>query len=185
MAEATMPATTRELADFIVRTRFVDLPETVRRAGVRAFLNWVGCALGGYRREAVEIAVAVAEEFSGEKRVSVLGRGRLLDGLNAAFVNCLALSAYAFDDTHLATVTHPTGPVAAVLLALAERNRLTGDAFLTALVLGIEATCRLSTALLVPPARGQVGWYITGVTGGIGAALAAAKVLGLDLQRTI
>jgi 2-methylcitrate dehydratase PrpD len=82
-------------------------------------------------------------------------------------------------------VTHPTGPVAAVLLALAERTRLTGDAFLTALVLGIEVACRLSKALLVPPARGQVGWYITGVTGGIGAALAAAKVLGLDRQQTI
>jgi 2-methylcitrate dehydratase PrpD len=115
----------------------------------------------------------------------VLGRGRILDGINAAFVNCLASSAHAFDDTHLATVTHPTGPVAAVLLALAERAPLTGDALLTALVLGIEVTCRLSTALLVPPARGQVGWYITGVTGGIGAALAAAKVLGLERQQTI
>jgi 2-methylcitrate dehydratase PrpD len=185
MAEGMMPTTTYELADFVVRTRFADLPAAVRREGPRTFLNWVGCALGGCRHEAVAIAVAAAEEFSGEKRATVLGRGRLLDALNAAFVNCLASSAYAFDDTHLETVTHPTGPVAAVLLALAERACLTGEAFLTALVLGIEMTCRLSTALLVPPARGQVGWYITGVTGGIGAALAAAKVLGLDLQRTI
>jgi 2-methylcitrate dehydratase PrpD len=185
MADATMPATTRELADFIVRTRHADLPERVRREGTCAFLNWVGCVLGGCRHDAVAIAVAAAEEFSGEKRASALGRGRILDGMNAAFVNCLASSAHAYDDTHLATVTHPTGPVAAVLLALAERARLTGEAFLTALVLGIEITCRLSTALLVPPARGQVGWYITGVTGGIGAALAAAKALGLDRRQTI
>jgi 2-methylcitrate dehydratase PrpD len=130
MAETTLPATTRELTDFVVRTRFTDLPEAVRREGTHAFLNWVGCALGGCSYDAVAIAVAAAEEFSGEKRATVLGRGRILDGLNAAFVNCLASSAHAFDDTHLATVTHPTGPVAAVLLALAERAPLPGDAFL-------------------------------------------------------
>lgn len=185
MAQVTNPATTRELADFVVRTGFADLPEVVRREGARAFLNWVGCVLGGCNHDAVAIAVAAAEEFSGPQRASVLGRGRILDGINAVFVNCLASSAHAFDDTHLATVTHPTGPVAAVLLALAERGRITGAEYLAALAIGIEVTCRLSNALLVPPARGQVGWYITGVTGGIGAALAAAKVLGLDRQRTI
>lgn len=185
MAEVTKPATTRELADFIVRTGFADLPEVVRREGARAFLNWVGCVLGGCNHDAVAIAVAAAEEFSGPQRASVLGLGRILDGINAAFANCLASSAHAYDDTHLATVTHPTGPVAAALLALSERGRITGAEYLTALVLGIEVTCRLSNALLVPPARGHVGWYTTGVTGGIGAALAAAKVLQLDRQQTI
>jgi hypothetical protein len=46
MTDVAMPATTRELADFIRRTRFVDLPDTVRREGARAFLNWVGCEVG-------------------------------------------------------------------------------------------------------------------------------------------
>jgi hypothetical protein len=35
-------------------------------------------------------AVAAAEESSREKRASALGRGRILDGMNAAFVNCRA-----------------------------------------------------------------------------------------------
>jgi MmgE/PrpD N-terminal domain len=61
MADATMPATTHELAHCIVRTRFAALPEAVRHAGTRAFLNWVGCALGGCRHDAVAIAVAAAE----------------------------------------------------------------------------------------------------------------------------
>jgi hypothetical protein len=34
----------------------------------------------------VAIAVAAAEEFSGEKRVAALGRERILDGMNVAFV---------------------------------------------------------------------------------------------------
>lgn len=185
MAESTVPETTRELADFVVRTQYDDLPDIVRREGARTFVNWAGCALGGCQHEAVDIALAMTAEFAGEKHATVLGRGRLLDAVNATFINCLASSAHAFDDTHLATVTHPTGPVAAALLALAERQRITGPDFLTALVLGIEVECRLSKALLVPPARGQVGWYITGVTGGIGAAVGAAKALQLDVQHTI
>jgi 2-methylcitrate dehydratase PrpD len=152
MADAPMRPTTHELADFIGRTHFADLPAAARQEGRRAFLNWVGCAFGGCRHEPVAMAVAVAEEFSEPPRASVLGRGRHLGAINTAFVNGLASSAHTFDDTHLATVTHPTGPVAAALLALAERSRLTGKAFLAALVLGLEVTCRLSTALLVPPA---------------------------------
>jgi hypothetical protein len=34
----------------------------------------------------VAIAVAAAEEFSGEKHVAVHGRERILDGMNVAFV---------------------------------------------------------------------------------------------------
>src|SRR5690606_20463000 len=32
---------------------------------------------------------------------------------------------------------------------------------------------------------GNVGWYVTGVTGGVGAALASARLLGLDRERTL
>jgi 2-methylcitrate dehydratase PrpD len=74
MADPPTPATTRELADFVVRTQLTNLPDAVRHEGLRAFLNWIGCALGGCRHEAVEIALAVAEEFSGPKRAMVIGR---------------------------------------------------------------------------------------------------------------
>lgn len=180
-----MVETTRALAEFVLEAGIDDLPESVRREGVRSFLNWVGCALGGARHPAVEAALAAAREFASERRATVIGRGPLLGPLDAALVNCLSSSAHAFDDTHLATVTHPTGPVAAALLALAERQSVSGRDYLLALVLGIEIECRLSNMLVVPPAEGQVGWYITGVTGGIGAAAAGARLLGLDLQHTI
>jgi len=185
MAKTSTPATTRMLAEFVTGARLADLSDAVRREGVRTWLNWVGCALGGSRHESVEIAIAAAEEFAPERRATVIGRGTLLSDPDAAFVNCLASSAWVFDDTHLKTVTHPTGPVAAALLPLAERRKISGGDFLLALVLGIEIECRLATALTVPPARGNVGWYITGVTGGIGAAAGAARLLGLDVQHTI
>ena len=69
-------------------------------------------------------------------------------------------------------------------LALAEtRARSNGADFLLAFALGIEMTCRLSKAISVPPAKGTVAWSQTGITAGIGAAVAAAKLLQAGCDR--
>ena len=65
---------------------------------------------------------------------------------------CVASSIYDFDDAHLATVVHPTGPVASALFAVRERRRIRGEEFLLALIIGIELQCRLANALAVEPA---------------------------------
>ena len=97
-------------------------------------------------------------------------------------INCLASSIYSFDDTHEQAVVHPSGPVASAALALAEvEARSPGAAFLTAFALGVELECRLCKALTVPPAKGSMAWSGTGITGGIGAAVAAGSLLGLDM----
>ena len=118
----------------------------------------------------------------------MLGRNEHLDPVSAALVNCLSSAVHAFDDTHLGTITHPTGPVAAACLAIAKETRPSGEDFQAALVLGMEIECRLSEALL---AQGNmqgngasIGWYITGVTGGVGAAAAAAKLMKLSEAQT-
>ena len=55
------------------------------------------------------------------------------------------------NDTHLATVAHPTGPVAAPILALSERQPVTGPEFLHALILGIEIQLRVGNILRRAP----------------------------------
>jgi 2-methylcitrate dehydratase PrpD len=174
---------TRELASFAVKSRFDALPAHVRLETARAFLNWMGCVFGGCREPAVEIAVASVTEAGGHPQASIIGHARRTDVASAAFVNCLSSSILAFDDTHLATVTHPTGPVAAALLAFCEKQPVSGEDFLNALALGIEIQCRLSNVLLLPPAQPNVAIYITGVTGPIGGAVALGRLLGLDEQK--
>src|SRR5262249_2266408 len=100
-------------------------------------------------------------------------------------INCLSSAAHAYDDTHLATVTHPTGPVVSALLALSETHPLAGEDFLAALMVGMEIECRLSTIIAAPGTGSRGGWYITGVTGGIGAAAALARALRLDRRTTV
>lgn len=169
---------TRELASWASTLRSEDLPPPVQRETLRAFLNWFGCVLGGSGEEVTRRAAKVAVRASGQ--ASLIGHGQRAEIADAAFVNCVASSALAYDDTHLATVTHPTGPVAAALVATAEARPIGGAEFLTALAAGIEVQCRLSNLLLLPPAKPNLALYITGVTGPIGAAAAIARVRGLD-----
>lgn len=171
---------TRALARFVVESRPADIPETARREAVRSLVNWMGCALGGSRHEAVAIALEALAPFAGAPQACVLGRRERLDCLNAALINGMSAHVLDFDDTHLRTLLHPGVPVASSLLALAERAPLSGPDFLHAFVLGVDVECRIANAIY---SAHNVNWYITGTAGVFGAAAAAGKVLGLDERR--
>ena len=174
---------TRTLAKFIVGHRYGDIPEKVRHEAARSFLNWVGCAVGASRHETVERALAALGEFSGPREATVIGRGDRLDIMLAALMNGMTSHTFDFDDTHLKTVIHPSGPVASAILALAERKPVKGDEFLHAFILGVEAECRIGNA--VYPSHYDIGWHITATAGVFGAASAAGRLLGLSEQQMV
>jgi 2-methylcitrate dehydratase PrpD len=174
---------TRTLAKFIVGHRYQDVPDKVRHEAARSFLNWVGCAVGASRHETVERALAALAEFSGPREATVLGRGDRLDIMLAALMNGTTSHTFDFDDTHLKTIIHPSGPVASAILALAERKRVSGSDFLHAFILGVETECRIGNA--VYPSHYDVGWHITATAGVFGAAAAAGRLLGLSEQQMV
>jgi 2-methylcitrate dehydratase PrpD len=171
---------TSRLTDYILSARWSDLPDSVRRETLRSFFNIVGCTIGGARHEVVDLADRTLGEYAGAPHATVIGRGRKADALHACLINCLGSSIYSFDDTHAEAVVHPSGPVASAALAIAERRPTNGADFLLAFALGVEFVCRLSKAVSVPPAKGTIAWSQTGIAAGIGAAIAAAKLLRLD-----
>jgi aconitate decarboxylase len=80
-----------------------------------------------------------------------------IDAQHAALINGIASHVHDYDDTHLDTIIHPTGPVASALLAAAEwRTGVSGQDFIAALVAGIEAECKVGLA--VWPEHYDVGW---------------------------
>lgn len=171
---------TRTLARNLVASRYEEIPETVRHEAARALLNWLGCAVGGSRRETVERALAALTPFAGPPQAAVLGRQTRLDILNAALINGVSSHVLDFDDTH-ARAIHPSAPVLPALLALAEWRKLSGAQVAHAFVLGVEAEERVG--LSVFPEHYDIGWHITGTAGVFGAAAAAGKLLGLNAQQ--
>jgi 2-methylcitrate dehydratase PrpD len=178
-----MTALASALARYVVASDLGRIPDAVRHEGARALLNWFGCVLGGCRAALIDKALAVADRLSGPREATVLGRGRRVDIANAAFLNCFGASLNAFDDTHLVSIAHPTGPAAAVALALAEQQPVSGADFLHAVLLGLEVECRMGCVLMEPPGDCSVAWTMTGLVGGIGAAACAGRIMNLDEGR--
>ncbi len=177
------PPVTRQLADFVAASRWDDIPAPVRHEGVRTLLNSIGCALGGANDEAMELMVRALSPTFGPAQASVIGRGERPDALNAAFLNAVSANVLEYDDTHLPTVMHPAAPIVPGLLALAERQKISGAALIHALVVGIEVGCRVGNALM--PNHYRRGYHITASCGIFSAAAGAAKLLGLDRQKTL
>jgi 2-methylcitrate dehydratase PrpD len=172
---------TRQLARFIVSSRFEDLPQAVRHEASRTLLNWVGCAIGGSAHETVANAVAALSPFFGPAQASLLGRRERPDILHAALLNGISSHVLDFDDTHIETAIHLAAPVVPAILALVEHRPASGPELINALVVGIETELRIGMA--VTPAHYQAGWHITGTAGVFGSAAAAARLLKLDEQQ--
>jgi 2-methylcitrate dehydratase PrpD len=166
----------REFARYLAASRLDDVPQPVRHEAVRSMLNWAGCAVGGSRHEAIDRVLAATTGIRGPGQASILGRAERTDIAHAALVNGMSAHVLDFDDTHLRTLLHPSVPVAPALLALAERQPMTGANFLHAFILGVEVECRIANAIY---AGHNTDWYITGTAGVCGAAAAAGKILGL------
>ena len=176
-------AVTGRLAEFIVGSRWQDIPQPVRREGMRSVLNFTGCALGGSQDEAVGLAAGVLAPYFGPAQAGVFGRPERPDALSAAFLNAVSANVLEYDDTHLPTVIHPAAPVAPGLFALAEQRRVSGSQLLHAFILGVEAACRIGKAVM--PTHYRRGWHITASCGIFGAAAAAGKLIGLDRRQMI
>jgi 2-methylcitrate dehydratase PrpD len=139
---------------------------TARGAGVGgyriALQDWLACAARG-----VEEPAARAARELGDRVVLAGVAGHVLD----------------FDDTYLPGIAHLSAPTApAALVVAAELDSSVADA-LAAYEEGFEAMGALARAS--HPGLYDAGWHPTAVCGGVGAAVAAARLLGAPREDAV
>ena len=187
-----MTSLTDSVAGFVVDTRPADVPADVAHLGKRSVLDGIGLALAGAASECGHIAQKYLAnlDIESNKGSTVIGSGLRLPARFAAFANGLAIHADDYDDTQLAVakdrvyglLTHPTAPALPPALALAERDRRSGADLMLAYQVGVEVECKVAEAIM--PRHYQHGFHSTATCGSIGAAAAAAKLLGLNRETT-
>ncbi len=171
-------AATARLARFVARTDASAIPEPVLHAGRRCLVNLIGVSLHATRDPALSVLLDVLQAEGGQARATVIGGRRRLPLQQAALANGLLAHLDDFDDTFFPTVLHPSAPTIPAALAVAEDRRASGRDFLAAMVLGLEACCRV--ALSIQQVRHGAIWHMTGTAGVFGSAAAAGRLLGLD-----
>jgi len=68
-------------------------------------------------------------------------------------------------------------------LAIGEKEKISGEEFVLAYLLGVEVECRIADA--INPRHYQDGFHSTATMGGIGAAMAVGKILRLNERKLI
>lgn len=166
------PTLAQRCADFIVGLQYSDLDPAIVEMAKDMVIDGVGC---GISAASSAIGRALAEWGSGTQGAHrILGLPSSADPRTAVMANGTLIQALEFDDIpHFASVELPPA------LAIIERQDVTGEEFVTAIVAGFEVAGRI-TAML---AHGRPHHPI-GTVGAVGSAAVAAKLLGLDRRQT-
>jgi 2-methylcitrate dehydratase PrpD len=185
---------TEEVVSFVYRTRYRDIPPEVVRLARGFILDGLGVIVAGSTEKGSRILHNYIRQMGGNAEATVIGPRFAAPAPKAALANGASGHAMDYDDTQLSTskegvyglLTHPTIPVLSAVLAVGEKDRISGQEMLHAYILGVEVECRIADA--INPRHYQAGFHSTATIGGLGAAMAVGKLLGLreePLARTL
>lgn len=174
--------------DFIHGLSFAQLPPEVVHQARRCLLDLVGVAISGRQTALSRIAhdFAVDHLGAGRKSARLLFDGRRVSAAGAAFAGATTIDSFDAHDGHALTKGHAGVAIMPALLAVAdaegllEDGALDGEALLTGLVLGYEIATRAGIALHAS----ACDYHTSGAWNSLGCAAVAARLLGLDGERT-
>ena len=173
---------TAHLAEFVTKSRWEDCPAEAVDIARRAILDCLGVMLAGSIEPAARIVAEVARAEGGSPLATVVGTPLRTGTVWAALANGTAAHALDFDDTNFAMLGHPSAPVLSAALAAGELVMADGRALVHAFLLGFEVETTMASVM--NPPHYEKGFHATGTLGTMGAAAAAARLLGLDAAQT-
>ena len=152
----------------------------------RCLIDGFGVVLAGATVHGSAIVREQIKASGAQNGATVLGPEKIVaTAAHAALANGASGHAMDYDDTQLSTtpdrvfglLTHPTVPVLAAALAVAERLNVSGRTFLEAFLIGFEVECKVAEA--IKPDHYLHGFHSTGTIGAFGAVASAARLLKL------
>jgi len=172
-----MPAAlTRIYASFLAGMGASSVPELSLEVARLGFTDCVGVMLAGAQEEPVQRLRLHVLEQGATPRSRMAGNPVRVSAVQAALVNATAAHAMDYDD--FAFSNHPSAVLVPTILAVADAVGATGERMAKAYLAGYEVWADLF--LREKDLFYDRGWHPTAVLGPIGAAAAAAVVLGLQ-----
>lgn len=175
-------ALAHELAEQIHRIRYEDLTPTVLEWTRAAFVNTIAVTLAGINTDTAQIPLRVAGIAGAGGPCLVFGTDKRTSALDASFVNGVASHALDYDDVSGAMGGHPSVPLVAPLLALAEQFGTAGRDVALAYAVGFETECRIARGVHFH--HYDKGWHPTATLGIFGTVAGAARLLGFTPEQT-
>ena len=174
----------RQLSEEVLSFDARDIPPHVIHQAERLILDTLGCAIGGYASDANRSLHKLIAELAGPQEATIVGSGVKTSCLNATLANGVMTRYLDYNDAVVIEAEgsfrvgyHPS-EVIPPILALAERQGLSGLETIAAIVLGYDLSNRFLEGI-VGREMEQRGW--NGDTrGAYIMPFVAGRILGLD-----
>jgi len=174
---------TRKLAEFCSNVTLETLPPEVVHKAKLCILDYLANIYGSLELETVRNIAAYIRSVGAPEKITALGCGFKTDVHQAAFINGTTAEAIEAQDGSRFGGNHPGVAVIPAALAVAEEVGAGGPAVIEAVLAGYEAANRPAAAM--HPWHTLGGFLPTGTCGTYGAAVAAARLRGLDADQLL
>ena len=169
------------LHELLLKTGSENPSEHAIRLVKSAFLDCLACLAGGLASPAATAVRAYVDELGSAPRAHVFGSGLRAAPALAALANGTAAHALEYDDMNSLLIGHPSVVLVPVVMALGEDRHASGREAIGAYLQGFEVDAWFGR--LMNPRHFRDGWHPTSTIGVLGAAAAAARMLGLDARK--
>jgi 2-methylcitrate dehydratase PrpD len=167
------------LARFVAEHEPEQIPEAVLHAARRALVDHIAVTVSGSTDDATRRARDAIAKSETSGAATVVGVNMRVSPPFAAFLNAFASHVLDLDDVYNppGTTVHGSCSVWPAILAVADTRTVSGREALASFALGFEVETRVAHA--AGQTHYDVGWHVTGTSGHVGAAAAAARTMGL------
>ena len=160
---------------FIAKLRWTDVPKHARQRIESLVHDFAAVTGAGSRTPTAGLAADYAVQQHAGDQATLLYDGRRVSATGAAWANGVLANALDFDDGHRLVKGHPGACVIPAALAVGELTDAPREDVLAAIAIGYEIAVRAGIALHARAAD----YHGSGAWGAVGAAAAAARLLGL------
>ncbi|MDP6389834.1 MAG: MmgE/PrpD family protein [Alphaproteobacteria bacterium] len=175
---ATETSNAIEAARFVGAAKGRNYPGEIVDAARMCLVDWAGVAIGAESEGAGRAVRQVVAAWGTAGNACVL-LGRPMAPTAAALINGTMAHCLDYDDTHVGSVAHISGPTWAAALAVGTHLGAGEQDIVSAFITGFEVGARLGGGGL-GQAVSRRGFHSTGIVGCLAAATASAVLMGLD-----
>jgi len=167
-----------KLARYAVGVSYDMLPQDVVHQAKRCLLDALGCALGAYEAPGRPICEEAVKEIGGRPEATLFGSGLRTNALNATLYNGFLIRFLDYND--LGGGGHNSDAISS-LVAVSEREKVTGRDLLTSLVISYELGQRV-----IESAKGleweENGWCFD-IRGGLSMPPSLGKLMRMNEEQ--
>jgi 2-methylcitrate dehydratase PrpD len=168
---------------FAAGLKLADVPPAVVEKAKLVFLDTLGIALASSTMDFGRMVINVARKLGGSHASLLIGTSNKVSAANAVIANGTLAHGLDYDDTLEEAIVHTGCCTGMTALAVGEEVGASGAAVLEAAIVGTEVLCKVG---LVAPGKFHArGFHPTAICSTFGAAAAAGRLYGLNLDQWV